>query len=93
MRRAYSGQPVTASLDTDYPFREALTLKAGDVVRLENSPVNEPLAVKIGNRRKFLCRPGTMGNKVSVQIVKKLEETRPAELLAEPESEPENENK
>jgi flagellar motor switch protein FliM len=64
-------------------LREVLALKTGDVIRLENTNVKEPLAFTVGKRRKFLCRPGTMGNRMSVQIVKKLEASRVEELAAE----------
>ncbi len=61
--------------------RDALALKKGDVIRLEQSSVEEPLSLTIGRRRKFLCRPGTVGQRMSVQIVKKLEEIKASELL------------
>jgi flagellar motor switch protein FliM len=32
------------------------------------------MVLKIGNRRKFLCKPGQIGNKLAVQIIEKLEE-------------------
>jgi len=54
--------------------RDVLALRAGDIIRLDNVRVNDPMALKIGNRRKFLCRPGVVGNKLAVQITKKLEE-------------------
>ena len=60
--------------------RDVLALKRGDVVRLENVRKGDPLALKIGDRKKFLCRPGMVGNKMAVQIVKKLEETRREEF-------------
>ena len=37
--------------------------------------VGDPFSLNIGNKRKYLCRPGVVGKKVAVQIVKK-----PAEL-------------
>jgi flagellar motor switch protein FliM len=54
--------------------RDVLALRAGDIIRLDNVRVNDPMAMKIGNRKKFLCRPGVVGNKLAVQITKKLEE-------------------
>ena len=65
--------------------RDVMQLKKGDLVRLESVHLNDPLALKIDNRSKFLCRPGMVGNKMSVQIVKKLEETRLEELTGEEE--------
>ena len=60
--------------------RDVLALKKGDVIRLENVQMNDPLGLKIGNSKKFLCRPGTVGSKMSVQIVKKLEDIRREEF-------------
>jgi flagellar motor switch protein FliM len=60
--------------------RDVLALKMGDVIRLESVRIDDPLSLKIGNRKKFLSRPGTVGNKMAVQIVKKLEETRREEF-------------
>jgi flagellar motor switch protein FliM len=72
----------------DLTVRDVLNLRAGDVIRLQNTRVGDPLVLKIGNREKFLCRPGTVGNKYAVQITKKLEEIEQAdfeELTAEGE--------
>jgi len=44
--------------------------------------------LKVGNKEKFLCRPGVVGKKVSVQITKKLEDIEKdefEELIAEGE--------
>ncbi len=38
------------------------------------------MPLKIGDRKKFLCRPGVLGNKLAVQIVKKLEDIEQAEF-------------
>jgi flagellar motor switch protein FliM len=32
------------------------------------------MALDVGNKRKFLCRPGVIGKKMAVQIIKKLED-------------------
>ena len=32
------------------------------------------MTVRISERRKFLCRPGVLGNKMAVQVIKKLED-------------------
>ncbi|MBN1799284.1 MAG: flagellar motor switch protein FliM [Spirochaetales bacterium] len=60
--------------------KDVLALKKGDVIRLPNVRINDPMGLKIGDRKKFLCRPGIMGNKVAVQVIKKLEETKPEEF-------------
>ncbi|TVQ23293.1 MAG: flagellar motor switch protein FliM [Spirochaetaceae bacterium] len=53
---------------------DVLSLRAGDVIRLPDVRVNDPMSLNIGNRRKFLCRPGQIGNRYAVQIVKQLED-------------------
>jgi flagellar motor switch protein FliM len=54
------------------PVREVLSLRTGDVVRLYNTRVGDPYSLNIGNKPKFLCRPGIVGKKIAVQIVKKI---------------------
>jgi flagellar motor switch protein FliM len=54
--------------------RDVLALRPGDVIRLSNVNVKDPMVLKIGNKQKFLCRPGLVGNKVAVQITEKLED-------------------
>jgi flagellar motor switch protein FliM len=33
------------------------------------------MVLRIGTRKKFLCRPGVVGNKLAVQVTQKLEES------------------
>lgn len=54
--------------------RDVLALCAGDIIRLDNTRVSDPMVLMIGDRKKFLCRPGVVGNKLAVQVSKKLEE-------------------
>jgi flagellar motor switch protein FliM len=56
------------------PVREVLSLRIGDVVRLYNTRIGDPYSLNIGNKRKFLCRPGVIGKKIAVQILKKTAE-------------------
>ncbi len=56
------------------PVREVLALKPGDIIRLDDTRVDDPMVLRIGNPQKFECRPGVVGNKLSVQITRKLEE-------------------
>ncbi len=56
------------------PVRDVLSLRTGDVVRLYNVKVGDPMTLNVGNKKKFLCRPGVIGKKVAVQIVKKMAE-------------------
>ncbi|MCL2381873.1 MAG: flagellar motor switch protein FliM [Treponema sp.] len=54
--------------------REVLSLSVGDVVQLYNTRVGDPYSLNIGNKKKFLCRPGVIGKKMAVQIIKKVAE-------------------
>lgn len=54
--------------------RDVLALCPGDIIRLDNTRVSDPMVLMIGDRKKFLCRPGVVGNKLAVQVSKKLEE-------------------
>ena len=70
--------------------RDVLSLRQGDIIRLDSVRVGDPLSLRIGDRRKFLCRPGVVGNKLAVQVVKKIEgidEAEFEELAAEGEEE------
>jgi flagellar motor switch protein FliM len=54
--------------------REVLALTTGDVVRLPDVRTNDPMMLNVGSKPKFLCKPGVVGKKLAVQIIKKLEE-------------------
>jgi flagellar motor switch protein FliM len=58
----------------DLTVRDVLRLSAGDVIRLSNTRIGDPMVLKVGNKPKFLCRPGVVGNKLSVKITGKLED-------------------
>jgi flagellar motor switch protein FliM len=58
----------------DLTIRDVLALRSGDVIRLQNTRTGDPMTIKIGNRPKFYCRPGCVGNKIAVQITQKLED-------------------
>lgn len=61
--------PVTAILgEVEVSFGDLLALEVGDYLSLETR-INEPLAIKIGDRVKFRARPGTRGKRMAVQIV------------------------
>jgi flagellar motor switch protein FliM len=57
----------------DITMKDFLDLKEGDVIRLENS-VEDDLLVCINGESKFLARPGTSKNKISIKIVDSYEE-------------------
>jgi flagellar motor switch protein FliM len=66
---------VTAEIGKiNVPVREVLALQNGDVIRLYNTKIGDPYSLNIGNKKKFLCRPGVMGKKMAVQIIKKIAE-------------------
>jgi len=60
--------------------RDVLALRVGDVIRLNNTRVGDPMVLKVGNREKFLCRPGVVGTKIAVQVVKRLEDVTKEEF-------------
>jgi flagellar motor switch protein FliM len=62
------------------PVREVLSLHIGDVVRLYNTRIGDPYSLNIGNKRKFLCRPGVIGKKIAVQVLKKTAELEQEEF-------------
>jgi flagellar motor switch protein FliM len=58
----------------DLTVRDVLALKQGDVIRLSNTRIGDPMVLKVGNKPKFTCRPGVVGNKLAVMILSKLED-------------------
>jgi len=64
---------VVAEIGTiDLPVRDVLALRAGDVVRLSNVRVGDPLTLSVGNKKKFYCQPGVIGKRMAVQIIDKI---------------------
>jgi flagellar motor switch protein FliM len=57
----------------DIPIRDVLALRVGDVVRLSNVRINDPLMLNVGGKRKFFCQPGIVGRKMAVQITGKVD--------------------
>jgi flagellar motor switch protein FliM len=67
--------PVIAEVGKiDISVRDVLALRMGDIVRLYSVRVDDPMTLNVGNKKKFLCRPGVIGKKMAVQIIKKLED-------------------
>ena len=64
----------------DLTVREVLALTVGDIVRLPNVRSGDPMTLNVGSRPKFLCRPGVVGKKLAVQIIKKLEDIEEQEF-------------
>lgn len=55
--------------------RDVLNLRLGDIIRLANVKVEDPMVLNVGNKKKFLCRPGVIGKKMAVQISDRLEDS------------------
>ena len=66
----------------EVPIRDVLSLRSGDVIKLDNIRVGEPLTLSVGSMKKFHCQPGVVGKKMAVQIIDKLEE-KPSEEFEE----------
>jgi len=80
-RLSMIGITVSAEIgNMDLTVRDVLSLQVGDVIRLPNVRIGDPMILKIGNRDKFMCRPGVVGNKLAVQITEKLEEIAKSEF-------------
>ena len=61
--------PIIAELGTSsITVQEFLNLAVGDVIALQQSS-EEPIKIKVGDKLKFLGRPGTIRGKNAVQIV------------------------
>ncbi len=58
----------------DLTVRDVLSLRAGDVIRLPDVHIGDPMNLNIGNRPKFRCKPGQVRNKLAVQIIEQLED-------------------
>ncbi len=56
------------------PIRDVVGLRVGDVVRLVNTKITDPLTLAIGNKKKFYCQPGVVGKKMAIQVIGKIEE-------------------
>ena len=66
---------VVASVGSiNLSVRDVLSLTTGDVVRLSNTKVGDPLTLSVGNRKKFFCQPGVVEKKMAVQITGKIED-------------------
>lgn len=60
--------PIITELGkTTVSLQELLDLRKGDVLHLDTK-ITEDMQIIIGSHKKFLCKPGTMGSKLAVQI-------------------------
>ncbi|MDR1302014.1 MAG: flagellar motor switch protein FliM [Treponema sp.] len=73
---------VVAEIGTiQVPIRDVLNLQAGDVICLYDTKVGDPYSLNIGNKKKFLCRPGIIGKKMAVQVIKKVAEIKQEDFI------------
>ncbi|GFN31886.1 flagellar motor switch protein FliM [Paenibacillus xylaniclasticus] len=60
--------PITVELgESEINIHEFLNLNVGDVITL-NKPVGEGLNIKVGNKLKFIGSPGSIKDRVAVQV-------------------------
>ncbi|RCX21300.1 flagellar motor switch protein FliM [Fontibacillus phaseoli] len=60
--------PIIAELgESQITVQEFLELSAGDVISL-NKPVQDGLSIRVGDRLKYIGSPGTLKDRVAVQI-------------------------
>ncbi len=62
------------------PIRDVLSLRTGDIIRLSNTRVGDPLTLSVGNKQKFLCQPGVIGKKMAVQVIGKIKQAESEEF-------------
>ena len=62
------------------PIRDVSTLKVGDIVRLSNIRIGDPLTLNVGNKKKFYCQPGVIGKKMAVQVIGKIDQSETEEF-------------
>ena len=66
---------LTAEIgETKLTIKEILSLKRGDIIALDNAPSNKPMKLHVGSKTKFYCRPGQIGKKIAIQIIKKIDD-------------------
>jgi len=62
------------------PVRDVLALRVGDIVRLTNTRVGDPLTLGVGSKKKFYCQPGVVGKKMAIQVTGKIEDVHADEF-------------
>lgn len=73
----------------DLTVRDVLSLTVGDVIRLQDSHIHDHMALRVGDRKKFWCKPGQIANKLAIQVTGRIEaiETEEFEELVAEEGE------
>ncbi|HNL68235.1 MAG TPA: flagellar motor switch protein FliM, partial [Leptospiraceae bacterium] len=74
--------------EVDLPMADVINVREGDVVRLGGTHIKSDMMIRVGDRKKFKCRPGRIGNRLCVQIGDAIEDV-PDELLGSSRSEDE----
>lgn len=60
---------ISAELgEIEVPLEDVLNLQKGDVIKLTETKITDPVVLKIANRKKFTCRPGISGSRMAIQI-------------------------
>ncbi|MCE9599119.1 MAG: flagellar motor switch protein FliM [Spirochaetia bacterium] len=72
--------------EIDLPMADVINVREGDVVRLSGTHIKSDMVIRVGDRKKFKCRPGRIGNRLCVQIGDSIEDV-PDELLGSSRSE------
>ena len=61
--------PVRAEVgEIELPLKDVLNLREGDLVRLGNKTAKSDMTLKVGQRKKFHCRPAKVGKQTVVQV-------------------------
>jgi flagellar motor switch protein FliM len=81
--------PIKAEIGVmELTMREVLSLSPGDLIRLPNTRITDEMVLKVGNKEKFMCKPGVVGKNIAVQITDILDDIEKdefEELIAEGE--------
>ena len=79
--------PIQAEVgDVDLPLSQILDLGKGDVVKLSDVSLQSDMIAKVGNRQKFKCRSGKLGERMAIQIGSVIEDP-PDDLLTSTKAE------
>ncbi len=75
--------PIVAEIgEVEITMQEVLDLRVGDVVKLTDTKISSDMALRIGGRKKYKCRPGVIGSRVAVQIGEKIEKISDEMLIS-----------
>ncbi len=61
--------------NVELSMRDVIDLKRGDVIQLPANRLTDAIILKVGNKNKFLGKPGLVGKKIAVQIDHAIETT------------------